>query len=225
MVPARAGTLRIPAIPYTYFDPSRAVYATAQTLPIPVSVRPNPNELAGIDTDPSPWPVWLILFAVLVLGVLVAGFLWYRAGFQRSTTAPVDAATGTGTPDSSEPKRRRAQRAAAAPSTPASEARDALTALHQRGTEDAATGFANTLAQVLYEYLENTFGLAQRNIDTVREVCVEAGVSASRCDELMELLTKCDYHRFAPVPLSADERQALIKRAEVVISKMVSVSD
>ncbi len=219
LTPARTGALRIPAIKYAYFDPSRAVYVTTETLPIPVSVRPNPNDLAGVDdSDPPPWRLWLILFGILVLGLLVAGFLWYRVGFQRSTEASVNATTGTGTPDSEEQKRRKPQRTDAEPVTPASQAHQALTALHQRGTEDTATAFANTLAQVLYEYLENTFGLAQRNIDAAREMCVAAGVAASVCDELVELLTKCDYHRFAPVPLHAEERQTLIGRTETVIS-------
>ena len=215
LIPARTGMLRIPAIPYTYFDPSRAAYATAQTLPIPVSVRPNPNDLAEIDTDASPWRLWLILLVVLVLGLLVAGFFWYRAGFRKSTDASVNAATRTVAPDSGEPSR-----GAAEPLTPAAAARDALTALNQRGTADAATAFANTLAQVLYEYLENTFGLANRSIDTVREVCTEVGVSASVLEELTNLLTQCDYHRFAPVQLSVDERQTLIKRTESVISSI-----
>ena len=219
LTPARTGAFRIPAIKYAYFNPNRAVYATTETLPIPVSVRPNPNDLVGSDdTGPPPWRLWLILFAILVLGLLVAGFLWYRAGFQRSTQASVNATTGTGTPDNGERKRPKSQRTDTEPVTPVSQARQALTALHQRGTEDAATAFANTLAQVLYEYLENTFGLTQRNIDTAREVCTQAGVSASLLDELVDLLTKCDYHRFAPVPLYAEERQALIGRAETVIS-------
>ena len=226
LIPARTGVLRIPAIPYSYFDPSRAVYATVQTLPIPVSVRPNPNDLVGSDdTEASPWRIWLILFGILLIGLLVAGLFWYRAGFQRSTAASVNAAKGTGTSDSEERRRGTSERTDAEPATPDLQARQALTALHQRGTEDAATAFANTLAQVLYEYLEDTFGLAQRNIDTVREVCVEAGVAAPICDELVDLLTKCEYHRFAPVQLSADERQALIKRAEAVIGGTVSVND
>lgn len=225
LIPNQTGAFRIPAIKFAYFDPSRAVYGTTETLPIPVSVRPNPNDLVGIDdTDPPPWRLWLILFGILVLGLLGAGFLWYRAEFQRSTEASVNATTGTGTPDSGEQKRRKPQRTDAEPVTPASQARQALTALHQRGTENAATAFANTLTQVLYEYLENTFGLAQRNIDTAREVCRQGGISASVLDELVDLLTKCDYHRFAPVPLHADERQALIRRAETVISNIV-VSD
>ena len=228
LTPARKGALRIPAIKYACFDPSRAVYATTETLPIPVSVRPNPNDLVGVDdTEASPWRLWLILPGVLLIGLLVAaGFLWHRARSQRSTEASVNAATGTGTPDSGEqPEHGKSQHAGTEPITPDSQARQALTALNQGGTEDAATAFANTLAQVLYEYLENRFGLTQRNVDTVREVCVQAGVSASVSDELVELLTKCEYHRFAPVPLSVDERQALIGRAEAVISGMTSVSD
>ena len=208
LTPLQTGTLRIPAIKFAYFNPSRAVYATTETTPIPVSVRPNPNDLAGMDTEAPAWRLWLILFTLLALGLLVAGFLWYRARFQASTDT-------SGTPDSGTPKP-----AETAPVTPAAQARQALTALHQRGTAEAATAFANTLAQVLYEYLENTFGLAQRNSDTAGEVCAQAGVSAAVSDEFVDILTKCEYHRFAPVPLDSDERQALIKRTETVISNI-----
>ena len=52
------------------------------------------------------------------------------------------------------------------------------------------------------------------------EVGAQAGVSASILEELVDLLTKCEYHRFAPVPLHADERHALIARAEAVISNI-----
>ncbi len=221
LTPVRTGTFRIPAIKFAYFNPSRAVYATTETLPIPVSVRPNPNDIAGIeDSDPPPWRIWLILFTLLVLGLLGAGFLWYRAGFQRATEASVNRTTGIGIPDSGERKRRKPQRTDAEPVTPAAQAHQALTALHQHGMEHTATTFANTLTQVLYEYLENIFGLAQRHRDTAREVCTQAGVAASICREFVDLLTKCEYHRFAPVPLTANERQALIKRTESVINNI-----
>ena len=216
LTPVRTGAFRIPAIKFAYFNPNRAVYATTETLPIPISVRPNPNDLIGVDdTDPLPWRLWWIPFGILLLGLLVAGFLWYRAGFQWSIEAFVNAARRTGTSGSSERKP-----TDATPLTPAAQAHQALTALNPRGTEDTATAFANTLAQVLYEYLENTLELAQRNVDTAREVCVQGGVAASVCDELIDLLTKCEYHRFAPVPLSVDERQALIERTESVISSI-----
>ncbi|MDE0681284.1 MAG: BatD family protein [Candidatus Poribacteria bacterium] len=221
LIPARSGTLRIPAIAYIYFDPSRAVYATAQTTPIPVSVRPNPNDAAGVDdTESSPWWIWIILLTVLSFGVLIASFLWYRARFQRATDTGVNATTGTVPVNDNAPKRRSGRQTETETAPPISEARDALTALARNDATDAATAFANTLAQTLYQYLEDTLGLAQRNIDTAREVCVQASVSEATLEELVDLLTKCDYHRFAPVPLTANERRTLIARAEAVISKI-----
>lgn len=220
LIPARSGTLRIPAIAYIYFDPSRAVYATAQTTPIPVSVRPNPTDAVDVGTEPSPWWIWIILSGVLLLGLLVAGFLWYRAGFQRSTDTAVNTTTGTGSVDTVEPKGRKGRQAATEVTPPVSHAHDALMALAGNDTTDTATAFANALAQILYQYLEGTLGLTQRNIDTAREVCTQAGVSEQILEELVELLTKCDYHRFAPVPLTANERSTLITRTEAVISKI-----
>ena len=93
-------------------------------------------------------------------------------------------------------------------------------ALAHNDSTDAATAFANVLAQILYQYLEDTLGLTQRNIDTAREACRQAGVSEPLLEELVDLLTKCDYHRFAPVPLTANERGTLITRTEAVISKI-----
>lgn len=222
LIPARSGTLRIPAISYNYFDPSRAVYATAQTNPIPVSVQPNPIDAVDVGTEPSPWWIWIILAAVLLLGLLVAGFLWYRAGFQfrRATGTPRNTTTGTGSVAKVEPNGRKGRQAETEVTPPVSHARDALMALAHNGTTDAASAFANALAQILYQYLEATLGLTQRNIETAREVCKQAGVSEQILEALVDLLTKCDYHRFAPVPLTADERSTLITRTEAVISNI-----
>lgn len=220
LIPARSGTLRIPAIAYTYFDPSRAVYATAQTTPIPVSVRPNPNDAVDVGTEPSSSRLWVILSVVLLFGLLVAGVLWYRARLQRSADAVVNNTTETGSVDTVEPKGRKGQQAETETTSPVSHARDALMALARNDTTDTAMAFANALAQTLYQYLEDTLGLTQRTIDTAREVCRQAGVSEPLLEELVDLFTTCDYHRFAPVPLTANERSALITRAESVISKI-----
>ena len=220
LIPARSGTLRIPAIAYIYFDPSRAVYATAQTSPIPVSVRPNPMDAVGVGTEPSPWWIWILLSAVLLLGLLVAGFLWYRTRFQRSTGTQINTTTGTDPVDNVEPQGRKGRQAETEATPPVSHARDALMVLARNDTTDTATAFANILAQILYQYLEATLGLTQRTINTAREVCIEAGVSEQILEELVDLLTKCDYHRFAPVPLTANERSTLITRTEAVISNI-----
>ena len=218
LTPARTGTFRLPAIEYTYFDPNRAVYATTQTAPIPVSVRPNPNDTAEDETGSSPWLLWLILLAILMAALGIGGYLWYRTGFVIPTRRAPNAETGTGIPEGSGLRKRKTQDTEAEPVTPASQAREALAALANSDTTETATTFANALAHTLYQHLEGTFDLSQRNIDTAREICTHAGISEPILDELVDLLTKCDYHRFAPVPLSTGERDTLIARADRVIN-------
>ena len=220
LIPSQRGVLRIPAIEYTYFDPIRAVYATTQTAPIPVSVRPNPNEIAEEETGSSPWLLWLSLLAILIVALGIGGYLWYRVGFVIPTRRKPNAETGTDTLERGGLRKRNTQGTETEPITPASQAREALAALTHSDTTENATTFANALAQTLYQYLEGTLALSQRNIDTAREVCTHAGISEPVLDGLIDLLTKCDYHRFAPVPLSTDERDALIARAETIINEI-----
>ena len=225
LIPSQRGMLRIPAIEYTYFDPNRAVYATTQTTPIPVSVRLNPNAMAEDETGGSPWLLWMILLAILIVALGIGGYLWYRTGFVIPMRKEPNAETGTDTPEGSGLRKRTAQATEAEPVTPASQAREALERLTNSGTTQNATTFANALAQTLYQYLEGTLALSQRNIDTARQVCAHAGISEPILDELTDLLTKCDYHRFAPVPLSADERNTLIARAETIINEIENLQN
>ncbi|MDE0324718.1 MAG: BatD family protein [Candidatus Poribacteria bacterium] len=221
LTPARTGALRIPAIKYAYFDPSRAVYATTETTPIPLSVRPNPNDPIG-DTDGSPWTLWVILFAVLFVVLAVGGYLWYRSKFVKPAKTQVSTLAGTNTLDSRGSRKQKVQPAEGDPITPVSHAREALAALARGDATDNATTFANALAQTLYQYLEDTLVLSERNMDTAREVCTQAQIAESVVEDLIDILTKCDYHRFAPVPLSSDERNSLITRAEGVINDIES---
>ena len=224
LTPARTGALRIPAIKYAYFDPNRAVYATTETTPIPISVRPNPNDPID-DPDGSPWTLWVILFAVVLVVLAVGGYLWYRSGFVMPTRAVVKNPMGTGTRNSSESGDQTGQSAEGGPVTPVSHAREALAALARGDTTDNATTFANALAQTLYQYFEGTLGLSERNIDAAREVCTQAQIAESVVEDLVDILTKCDYHRFAPVPLSSDERNSLITRADGVINNIENHQD
>ena len=209
LTPVQPGTLRIPAITYSYFDPKRATYATIQTLPIPLSVRPNPNAIADIETEDGSWRFWVaLLLAILVVGGLIAGFFWYRA---RLAKASVDIPARTDIPDDS--------------GSEARTIRAELAALAAIDTTHEATSFANALANTLYQYLEDAFGLPQRNIEAVREVCSQSDTSESVQTALIDILTKCDYHRFAPVPLSVDERDTLVARAEAVINHIENLQN
>ncbi len=62
----------------------------------------------------------------------------------------------------------------------------------------------------------------QLNITEVQEICQGTDVSTSILNELIDILTQCDYHRFAPVPLSTDERITLLSRTEAVIQHFES---
>lgn len=210
LVPSQSGLLRIPAIGYTYFNPKSATYATAYTDPIPVSVRPNPNEvLPDLEPEGSPWTFWLILFGIVLVVVLIGAFLWYRGGFMKQRRE----------------RNRDTQPAAAVPTPSDSQTHEGPAArLHIDTTENAAT-FANTLAQALYEHLEETLTLSERSIAAAHQACRNAQIPDPIADELIDLLTKCDYHRFAPVTLETDEKNALIARAEAVIDNIETDKD
>lgn len=225
LIPSQRGALRIPSIAYPYFDPSRAVYATTQTAPIPISVRPNPNDTVEDETDSSAGLFWLILLAILIVALGIGGYLWYRTGFVMPARRGSNAETGTDTLEGSGLRNRKTQDTETEPGTPISQAREALAALANSDTTENATAFANGLAQVLYQYLEGTFDLSQRNVDTAREVCAHAGISAPILDELIDLLTKCDYHRFAPVSLSTGERNTFIARAETIVTEIENLQN
>lgn len=225
LIPSQRGVFRIPAIEYTYFDPNRAVYATTQTAPIPVSVRPNPNEIPEDETDSSSWLPWLIVLAILIVALGIGGYLWYRTGFVMPTRRKPDTETRTDTSEGGRFRRQKTQDTEAEPITPFSQAREALAALANSDTTENATTFANAFIQVLYQYLGGTFAMSQRSIDTAREVCTHAGISEPILDELIDLLTKCDYHRFAPVSLSTGERNTLITRAETVINEIENLQN
>ncbi|MDE1977595.1 MAG: protein BatD, partial [Elusimicrobia bacterium] len=49
LIPRVSGTLSIPPISFSYFDPARRAYETARTEPLPVSVKPGPaNQTTGL---------------------------------------------------------------------------------------------------------------------------------------------------------------------------------
>ena len=226
LTPVRKGIFRIPAIEYTCFDPIRAVYTTTQTTPIPVSVRPHPNDPAEYETDSSPWLLWSIVLAILIAALGIGGYLWYRTGFAIPTRRKPNTETGTDTRKGGGFRSsRNTQDTETEPITPVLQAREALGRLIDSDTAENATTFANALAHVLYQYLEDTFGVSQRNIETAREVCANAGIPTPILDALIDLLTKCDYHRFAPVSLSTGERNALIARAERVLNDIENLQN
>lgn len=206
LVPSQVGTVRLPAIAYTYFSPELGTYQTAQTVPIPFTVLPKPSEPVAFEPDGAAWQRWLLLAGVLLLvTVLVAGgYLWYR---------------------------RRVGMRAAAEESEISPAQEALATFREilESRADNATAFGNAIAEALYHYLGETLGISlvggTASPDTVREACAQAGLSGATIQEVVDILSQCDYYRFSPAPISADERQALISRAEKVIQEIKNLQE
>jgi hypothetical protein len=195
LTPLKDGILQIPTIQYVFFNPKHGTYQTTRTEPIPITVLPNPNDQVDGESDFSSWILWLLLLIPIFVGI--GGYLLYRAKLK-----PDSGSTTPGTP-----------------MTPAAQALSALKAIDSDVTDAKSTSFSEALTRSLHQYLCERQGISYRqlNIKEVQEICTQAEVSDSILQELIDILTKCDYHRFAPVPFSVDEQKSLISRAETVI--------
>ncbi|MDE0087616.1 MAG: BatD family protein [Candidatus Poribacteria bacterium] len=195
LTPLKAGILQIPTIQYVFFNPTNGTYQTTQTTPIPITVLPNANDMVESEFDFPSWILWLLLLIPIFLGV--GGYLLYRAKFKSDSGSTIP---GT-------------------PMTPAAQAFSALNAIDSGITDANSTAFGEALTRSLHQYLCKRQGIPYRQLNTaeVQEICTQVGVSTPILKELIDILTKCDHYRFAPIPFSVDEQKSLISRAETVI--------
>ena len=201
LIPLKGGILQIPAIEFAYFSPVKNSYQVTKTNPIPITVLPNPTDTVDTESDFPLWTLWLLLIPILA-GMTIGGYLLYRAKLKsgKASTAPDTQMT------------------------PAEQAFSALQSLKTGKTGANTTSFGEALTRILHQYLceWQSMPYRQLNIAEVQEICQDRDVSASILNELIDILTKCDYHRFAPVPLSTDERITLLSRTEAVIQHFES---
>ena len=201
LIPLKGGILQIPAIDFAYFSPVKNSYQVTKTNPIPITVLPNPTDIVDTESDFPLWTLWLLLIPILA-GMTIGGYLLYRAKLKsgKASTAPDTQMT------------------------PAEQAFSALQSLKTGKTEANTTSFGEALTRILHQYLceWQSMPYRQLNIAEVQEICQGTDVSTSILNELIDILTKCDYHRFAPVPLSTDERITLLSRTAAVIQHFES---
>ena len=195
LAPLRSGILQIPAIEYVFFNPKNCMYQTTQTTPIPITVLPNSNDLVESESDFPLWILWLLLLIPIFVGV--GGYLLYRAKLKPDSGPTISDL----------------------PMTPAAQAFSTLNAIDSGITDANSTAFGEALTRSLHQYLCERQGIPYHQLNTaeVQEICTQVGVSTPILKELIDILTKCDHYRFAPVPFSTDERKSLISRAEAVI--------
>ena len=198
IIPLKSGILQLPGIEFSYFNPTKGIYQTSKTGPISITVTPNPNDTADIESDSLHWSFWLLL-SMPILTLAVGGFLFYRSkaksGNNRSTSDP--------------------------PIVPSVQA---VSALHSLGSGENASSFVESLTRIIHQYLcdRQEMPLQQLTPQEIEDICKQIGVSETDQKELLDIITKCNYHRFAPIPLSGDERTSLISRVETVINHIES---
>ncbi len=196
IIPLRSGILQLPGIEFSYFNPKKDVYQTSTTNPISITVIPDPNDVVDIESDFSRRVMWSLI-GIPILVLAIGGYLIYRSKIRtKHVNQTVD--------------------------LPMSASVQAVSALHSLDSGVNATAFIESLTKILHQYLCERQGLPYQQLTAqgIENICEQIGVSESDQMELVDIITKCDYHRFAPVSLSADERKSLISRIETVINRI-----
>ena len=225
VIPSKEGDWTIPAIDYPYFDPQTESYQGARTMPITINVLPNPD--GAVETTPlgttqsdihllkqdiryikpdslklsnqhfQPYKrisFWVVQTLPIAIVLLVC--------FYRQQQAKRD------------PKQVREQYAA----------RNALQIIEdakKRPTAEPAAFYA-TLANGLYQYIGDIFDISPGglNPELVRQRCEAAGFPESTTAQIVNILTQCDYVRFAPVAANPADMKDMLNRAGASINEI-----
>lgn len=201
IIPLKSGILQLPGIEFSYFNPTKETYQTSKTGPISLTVTPNPNGTVDIESDSLHWALWLLL-SIPILALAVGGYLIYRvkakSGNDKSLSDP--------------------------PMDPSVQAMSSLQSLNTNETTIDAAAFVESITGIIYQYLCHRQGTALQQLtpQEIQDIGKQIGISETEQKELLDIVTKCNYHRFAPVPLTEDERTSLISRVEKVINSIES---
>lgn len=226
VIPEHAGTITLPALRFSYFDPEAAAYRTLSASPIALAVQPSAQAAAPAPAGApahAPAPETLgrdIVFIKDTPGEFTPiGRRLYRSPtFWVLQLVPLASWVVVVLYD----RRRRQLRAdprLARFTTAGRSARRALAAAAATLRSGDRVAFYDALARVLREYLSAKLDLPPGAItaDSVAERVHGRGVPADVADGLRELFAICEHVRFAPGgEADGDMRQALA-RAESLL--------
>jgi tetratricopeptide (TPR) repeat protein len=221
VIPERAGTVTIPPIEFSYFDPSAARYVTARGPAVVVAVRPRasttPDVVVGAPaptraTPPKPLGRDIVFIkddpgTFRPIDAPTAGSAWFWA----LQLVPLVVLAAVVVWDrrrarfGADPRLARFAGAGAA-------ARRALAAAARSGEPDA-------VARAYAEYLCAKLDLAPGAVasEAVRSRLVRAGVGAEVVADATGLLEACEHDRYRPAPGGAD---GLLSRAQRVVAAL-----
>jgi hypothetical protein len=205
LIPEHAGTIRLPALEYAFFDPAARAYAVATAAPLALTVSPATGGVAQPDVtlrdiveapggDRLGWvrsPIFAV--AQLVPLLVILGALLLRRGPRRRQPSR---------------RQRRAARHARI---------DALEALVP---VEADRSFFGQVAAFLRDCAAESLDRPEIRSTTAaafHRALEESGISAGTRADFSELLARLDHARFAPEPPTAAERRTLLADAVVML--------
>ncbi|MBD3332661.1 hypothetical protein GF356_07410 [candidate division GN15 bacterium] len=228
-IPKRPGLLEIPAIEYTYFDPEQSRYRRISTEPIAVNVtRPegyaeSPEVPYGAtgqtlgseardiryiaqdigDLEPSGQ---LVLFTPLYLMVnglpvlVLAGLVVVRRRREKLAS------------DIGLARSRGANKLA----------RKHLAQAKALASADKAGEFYAEIYRAVTSYIADKLNISPHGLttDRIKELLSERGADSDTITMTTDLLGKCDFARFAPASITADDITRSLKAAEELIARM-----
>ena len=201
VIPLKSGILQIPAIEFSFYNPTIRSYQTTKTAPIPITVLPTTPTEVDVDSIFPYWILWLVLL-ILAIVLIFIGFLLYRSRWQSNRVT------------SSSDK---------LPNPNVSE-NISIDLLDNVAIDTDSASFGAGLIRVLHQNLCKKIDEPYRQLThaEIQEICHQAGVAITIAQEITDIITKCEHHRFAPIPLSVEERETLIARAKVVVQHIES---
>ena len=223
IIPSKAGDWTIPAIDYPYFDPQTESYQVARTASITINVLPNPNGAAGTtrshttqsDMHFLKQDIRYIKPDALKLSNQYL-YPYKRASFWAAQTLPIAVVLSAWfyrqRQAKRDPKKLREQYAA----------KNALRIIEdtKKRPTDEPTVFYGTLANGLYQYVGDIFDISPSglNPELVRQRCEAAGFPESATAQIVDILTQCDYMRFAPVIANPTDLEDALNHARASIN-------
>ncbi|MGH7506775.1 MAG: SH3 domain-containing protein, partial [Longimicrobiales bacterium] len=209
LIPAHAGSIRLPPIEYAFFDAEAGAYETATTDALSLVVLPagtsrdggGESELRGITKEPwgdalgwvrTRWFAAAQLIPLLALLLVIA---IRRASRPR------------------QPSRRKLRNERVA----------RFDALRAAAPVEADRSFFGTLASYVRESTAEC--LDRTDLRTLpgpafHRALRDSGVGPATCADLSELLARVEHARFAPEPPSSAERTALLEEAERIVERL-----
>lgn len=229
VIPERAGTMELPTLRFSWFDPTAGAYRTATHQAIPLRVTPRaagsaPSHVVGAaPAAPAPKPETLghdLVFIKDTPGTLrpIGARLYRSAAFWLVQLAALAAWLGVVVWD------RRRQRlhgdAGYARFTRAGrEARRALDAAKGALRPGNQTSFYDAVARALTDYLSAKLQLPPGAVapDTVAAHLGDRGVAAEIVDQVRALLGDCEQVRYAPSAAGDADMERTLARADAIV--------